>query len=128
MTQQCDTRAKDLAGQRVTLALIWWLPTAAIVVAVFLSPAFRTGIWTVSLSWMGIACLANAYRCGRLHCYFTGPLFLLGAVASLLHGSGTVSLGPEGWAWIGYTVLGGGFLLNYLPEWTWGRYSRRASG
>jgi len=33
---------------------------------------------------MGIACLANAARCGRMHCYFTGPLLLLAAVYVVL--------------------------------------------
>jgi len=35
---------------------------------------------------MGLACIANARRCGRVHCYFTGPLFLLSAVLSAVHG------------------------------------------
>jgi hypothetical protein len=25
-------------------------------------------------------CLVNASRCGRLHCYITGPIFLLAAI------------------------------------------------
>jgi hypothetical protein len=29
---------------------------------------------------MGIGCLVNATRCGRLNCYFTGPAFLLAAI------------------------------------------------
>src|SRR6266436_8298062 len=29
-------------------------------------------------SWiMGVGCLVNVSRCGRLHCYITGPVFLL---------------------------------------------------
>ena len=31
---------------------------------------------------MGLACLVNAARCHRLHCYITGPYFLLLAVAA----------------------------------------------
>jgi hypothetical protein len=33
---------------------------------------------------MGIACLANAARCRRVHCYLTGPLFLLAALYVVL--------------------------------------------
>jgi hypothetical protein len=127
MAQKCTTSSNDWAGRWLTLALIWWLPTLAIIIALFLPPSVRTAIWTVSFLWMGIACVLNAHRCGRLHCYFTGPLFLAGAAASLLHGLGILSLGPRGWAWIGYTLLFGSVLLNYLPEWIWGRYSTSLS-
>ena len=83
------------------------------------NPSHLMLIAAVSLLVMGAACLANAARCGRLHCYFTGPLFLLGAVASLLRGLDIVFL-P--WSWIGYVLLGG-TLLAYVPEWIRGRYS-----
>lgn len=74
---------------------------------------------------MGTACILNALRCGRIHCYLTGPFFLLMAVAVVLHGLGIVWLGPNGWIWLGLTliVVGGG-LLWYLPERVWGKYAR----
>lgn len=71
---------------------------------------------------MGLGCLRNALRCRRLHCYFTGPLFLLLAVLSLLHGTGGVDLGSNGWGWIGGFALVGGVGLTVLPERLWGRY------
>jgi len=37
-------------------------------------------LWIPALLVMGVGCLVNASRCGRLHCYFTGPVFTLGAV------------------------------------------------
>ena len=49
-------------------------------------------------SWMGVACLLNARRCGRMRCHFTGPFFLAMAVASLLFSLGALPLGSEGWA------------------------------
>ncbi|HKV97707.1 MAG TPA: hypothetical protein VJR90_09485 [Gammaproteobacteria bacterium] len=56
---------------------------------------------------MGVACLVNARGCGRRHCFYTGPLFLLAAVASLLYGLQVLPLGPDGWNWIiGVTVVG----------------------
>ena len=47
--------------------------------------------WPVAFTWMGIACVFNATRCGRMHCYFTGPFFLLLAAVSAAHRS----LGPK---------------------------------
>ncbi len=71
---ETDLRKKsDWAGNTGAFALAWVLPVAAMVAAVFAPAPIRTVIWVVSLVWMGTACLANASRCGRLHCYFTGP-------------------------------------------------------
>jgi len=39
-----------------------------------------------SYAWMGVGCVINAARCGRLHCYLTGPVFLIGALAIALVG------------------------------------------
>jgi len=36
-------------------------------------------------------CVLNARRCHRLHCYISGPVFLLGAVAPLVDGSGSAA-------------------------------------
>ena len=46
----------------------------------------RWFVWTPALAVMGIACVANAARCGRLHCYITGPVFLMGAALAALRG------------------------------------------
>ncbi len=37
--------------------------------------------------------MANALRCGRLHCYITGPFFVAMAIVTLLYGLGAVPLG-----------------------------------
>jgi hypothetical protein len=84
-------------------------------------------VWPLALLWMGVACLWNAARCGRVHCYFTGPFFLLLALLSLLHGLGIVSLGPNGWQGIGVALLVGGCLLACAPELLLGRYRRGRS-
>ena len=83
-------------------------------------------VWTIALTWMGAACLINASRCGRTHCYLTGPFFLVMAVLSVLHGFDLVSLGDYGWLWLGLSlvVIGGG-LLWLLPERIWGKFRTR---
>ncbi len=84
--------------------LAWGLPSFTLVAAVFMAPSTRTFVWAGALAWMGLACVANALRCGRLHCYLTGPFFLFMALASLLHGLGILWLGPRGWLWLGLAV------------------------
>jgi hypothetical protein len=74
------------------------------------------------LAVFAFGCIANAARCRRVHCFFTGPFFLVMSVVSLLHGFGFVSLGDNGWSWIELITLTGGLTLAYLPELAWGRY------
>jgi len=55
--------------------LLYWLPAIAPVVAGIpaISNIWRTGVWTVALGTMGVACIVPALRWGRVHCYLTGP-------------------------------------------------------
>jgi hypothetical protein len=114
-----------LSSQRQTF-LLYWLPGIAI--AVTSQPTFsvglRTLVWTASLTTMGITCLVNAVRCHRVHCYATGPFFLVMAVVSLLLGLGVVSLGRNGWSFLGLTILVGCTALYYLPELFLGKYRK----
>jgi len=71
---------------------------------------------------MGAACLLNAARCGRVHCRFTGPLFIIAAVASLAYGLGFLPLGQSGWKWIGAGTIIGALALGCIPELLLGRY------
>jgi hypothetical protein len=54
---------------------------------------------------MGLVCLLNASRCGRVHCRFTGPFLILCAVASLGYGLGLLPLEASGWKWIGAVTI-----------------------
>src|SRR5262245_18977436 len=88
--------------------LTWCLPWLAVALGWAVSPVWRTALWTLSLAVMGTLCLLNASRCGRVHCGFTGPFCILGAVASLGYGIGLLPFGPSGWKWIcAVTVIGG---------------------
>src|SRR5215469_4603387 len=110
--------------------LLFWLPAIAIAAAA--TPAFssngRTVVWAVALSIMGAACIANALRCGRVHCYLTGPFFLLMAVVTLLYGLRVVPLGQNGWNLIGLTILVGAIALCCLPEMFFGKYRKGDAG
>mgnify|MGYP001576176147 CR=1 FL=1 len=91
-TPKCErgSKADDLVASRVGW-LLWGIPAVLLTVG---------SVWAVSRAWLwipafavaGAACLANAARCGRLHCFLTGPLFLLGALATLLDGLGVVAI------------------------------------
>ncbi len=54
-------------------------------------------MWIPSFFIMGVGCLINARRCGRLHCHGTGPLFLLASLATILDTVGVLAIR---WPWI----------------------------
>lgn len=123
MEKACFSERKDWVGTPGAFALGWGLPGLGLVAAMFLDSSAKAILWSAALVWMGIACLANAARCRRMHCHFTGPFFLLMALLSLLHGFGIVRLGPQGWTWIGLTVGGGGAVLWWVSEHVWGKFA-----
>lgn len=104
------------------LLLIWCLPLAGLLLSDQIGGRLRVIAWPTLLTWMGIACLLNARGCRRLHCFLTGPFFLLLAVGSLFYGLGLLSLGPRGWSTLSLILLLGGLFLFYVPEWLFGRY------
>jgi len=124
----CDTPGKrsDILSKPLLSFLLYCLPVIAIVASGYepLSRGWRTGIWTAALTVMGAACIANATRCGRIHCYVTGPFFLLAALGTLLYGLGVIPLGANGWNVIGLTILIGTIVLCCLPELLFGKYRR----
>ncbi len=123
MMETTTRKRKDWVGNPREFAVAWGLPIAALVGASLFDPLARTLIWAVALVWMGVACLANARRCGRTHCYFTGPFFLIMTVPVLLHGFEILPLGAQGWRWLGATISVGGVALWLLPEFLWGRFA-----
>ena len=115
---------RDLFAHLWLAVTIFWLPILAIAMTGYMHVDYgvRTGVWTASCLIMSAGCFINAMRCGRLHCYWTAPFFLLGAIASLTYGLGYLPLGGSGWGIIGYTLLAGVVFLTYLPEYFLGRY------
>jgi hypothetical protein len=118
-------KSRDLLSIPWLALAVFWLPAIAIVLAARfgVSNGWRTAVWTGSLIIMGTACIANARRCGRVHCYITGPFFLLMALVTFLYGLGVMPLGRNGWNWIGLTILAGAIALCCLPELVLGEIS-----
>jgi hypothetical protein len=120
-------KSRDILSSRLRVFLLYWLPAIAIVVAGVpaISSGWRTVVWTIALGTMGVACIVNALRCGRVHCYLTGPFFLLMALIALSYGLGMVHLGGNGWNLLGLMTLIGAIALWCLPEMLLGRYRKR---
>ena len=129
-TTTCESR--DILSSRWRVFSLYWLPALAIVVAgaLAISRGWRTAVWIVALATMGVACIANALRCGRVHCYLTGPFFLLMALAALSYGLGILRLHENGWNLLGLITLIGALALGCLPEMFLGKYrkGRRGNG
>lgn len=111
----------DWIYRRESFAL-WWLPSSALLISALIGTRIQAVTWPLLLTYMGVACLLNARRCGRVHCFFTGPFFLLLALVALLHGSGILSLGQRGWSLLTATFVVGFATLFFVPEWFLGRY------
>jgi hypothetical protein len=112
----------DWVGDWRKLAAVWGLPAAAMVAAAYADPLTRTVVWTVALVWMGGACLANAWRCNRTHCRYTGPFFLVMAALVVADAAGALPLGLHGWAILGGTVAVGNAIIWGVSKRIFGRY------
>jgi len=86
------TRATAIGLDGLTLATVWGVPAATMLLALMLEPPTRGVIWIAMLFWMGGACLANAHRCDRTHCRYTGPFFLAMAGLVMMHLIGQLPL------------------------------------
>jgi len=115
-------KSTDWVSDSRAFAVAWGLPGVILIIGIFQDPFTRTMMWTGALLWQGIACLANATRCGRTHCYFTGPFFLLFALVTILHGSHTIELGSNGWGWLGLVIIASSGTLWFFTERVWGKF------
>ena len=119
MSSECANR--DLASSRTGL-IVWGVPALLVLGGVAFAGA-RPLLWAVGFFAAGAACLANARRCGRTHCYITGPLYLGLSAASVLIGLGVLS-----WSWWSLLLLSGaGTFLAHVPEFLGKRYLRAPS-
>lgn len=77
---------------------------------------------------MGVACIVNALRCGRVHCYLTGPFFLVMALIALSYGLGKLHLGGNGWNLLGLITLVCAIALWCLPAYLWENIGNETDG
>ncbi len=117
---------RDLSASIGSFLAVWGAPVLAGLIASFAAPSigWAAGAWSLTLAWMGSACLLNARRCGRLHCYFSGPILLVGALLAALIAFGSLDADATGLG----AIIAGAFVLaslTYALELAWGRYLRR---
>ncbi len=123
---QCPTSSeKDLLQSRWATWLLWIGPSVLIVSTSSTGNITHTIAWTFALTVGGVACLVNARRSGRLHCFYTGPLYLLAALASLLYALRILLLGQHGWHWILGTAVTVTLLAGCGLEGLLGKYKTR---
>ena len=121
MSDGTKPNERDLLASPQT-RLLFWLPWLLILIGYFIDGVTRTVLWTIGFGLAGAACLVNARRCGRRQCFYTGPLYLLAALASLLYGLHVLPLGINGWNWIlGITVTAIVF-FSFVLEKLLGKY------
>lgn len=121
--REASCARRDFAHSPKTLLLGWGLPIVMILAPNLVALPLSATIVLIAggFAWMGIACLANARHCGRRHCFWSGPLFLIGAALVVLVGSGILDLGRDGLVLV---VWGTAALVpvTFVPEWLKGRY------
>jgi hypothetical protein len=114
----------DWARRPLSMIAWWGLPLAVGASASLLQVPFRAGaaIWAGAFAWMATGCLLNAMRCHRVHCYISGPIFLIGAAIAGADGAGMISLSPTTFtnAVSAIMVLA---VLSFVPEMVWKRYA-----
>lgn len=118
-------REKDWTA-RCSGQLLWWGTPIVVGIAagqLKLSLSDMGLVWAGALAWMGAGCVLNALRCGRLHCFLSGPALWCGAIAATLFTfkilSGVQVLNDILWATAAFVVV------SYLPEAFFGKYVRR---
>lgn len=123
-----DAAAKDFATQPLPFMLVWGVPLVLLFGMDFLSHLISTTALVLTTSvlfaWMGAGCVVNAWRCGRLHCYISGPALLLGSAGVLLTGFRVVRIGPAAPNYIVWTVFAV-VILSFAVEWIKGTYANR---
>ena|SRR2546425_9338280 len=108
----------DLTSKRAAWFL-WYLPIGVLLAGLFWNRG-RVWLWVPALVVMGVGCLVNAARCGRTHCYFTGPLYLLAAAFVVLSATGIVPQHPGRFLFV---VLGASCIAQ-CAEIPLGRYRK----
>jgi hypothetical protein len=121
--QDAAPDSRDWLRSARTSALLWWVPQGIVVAALLLPVPARAAVWVVALGWMGSACILNARRCGRVHCRYTGPWYLVMIVPVLALAFGFVDVGISAWIALCVVMLGGSKVIWWATERAWGRFA-----
>ena len=121
----CSSERRDWLAHPTGMIFGWVVPIVAVAVAfaVPIQGVEESFVTVPALLWMGIACAANARRCGRLHCYVTAPLLFMAAIVIAVAETGLVRMRSDLVDTFLLTV-GVLILLSCLAELKWGRYSQ----
>lgn len=124
--ERAGNALRDWARQPSSWIMWWGLPILIGISTNFLRLplAVAAFVWAGVLAWMGTGCLLNARRCSRLHCFISGPVLWLGAIAAGSVGAGVI-VGAHALSNLVSitTVLA---LLSFVPEMIWGKYAHRS--
>jgi len=123
MASDAVQSSRDWLRTPRTRLVAWWLPQVAIIVGLLVPVPVRATIWIAALSWMGMACILNARRCGRTHCRYTGPYYLAMIVPVAVLSASIVSVGFYGWFGLGILILVGSKIVWWRTERAWGKFS-----
>lgn len=103
--------------------LIYGVPFAALQLAGNLGGfTLATAVPAACFLLVGIACLFNAARSRRLHCYFMGPWCLVAGTLTALYSARVIDLGPHSWDWLVNGGMLGALLIYMTVERIGGRY------
>lgn len=122
-------RDRDFVRKPLSFVYLWGIPIVILfsvnVVQHYWPATIVLLMMISSYAWMGAGCILNAARCGRLHCYFTGPIFLTGAFLIALVGFEIATLGSLKVPHISYITIGLA-LSTFALEWVWGAYRKQS--
>lgn len=108
--------SKDLSKNIFSFLLLWGLPIVLIVFSnVYLAERGVTVagiVFSGAILWMGVGCIANAFRCKRAHCVLLGPFLI---VIGLLGIGITAKIINISWDLLS-TVLIIGVVAAFIPE------------
>jgi hypothetical protein len=113
--------SRDWVASTSSNLIAWWIPHASLLAGLFVSVPVRAMIWSTTLAWMGVACIANSRRCGRTHCRYTGPYYLAMIAPVII--LGVTSSGIYQWIAVGIVIVGGSKLIWWATERAWGKFS-----
>ncbi len=122
-------RQKDLSRRLLPFAFLWGIPIILLCSVNFLEEFLPVApivlIMAGTYIWMGVGCIINAMRCGRLHCYLAGPVMVLGGSLIFALGFDLIDLGLIRVMHLSYTTIAL-VALTFVLEWLWGTYANPA--